>query len=64
MPGRAASAGPSLEQLFGLYAGELLGRRGICRAGDAGESQRSGGANPNNLSGCHRWQVVPRPESR
>jgi len=36
MPGRAASAGPSLEQLFGLYAGELLGRRGICRAGDAG----------------------------
>jgi len=36
MPGYAASTGPSLEQLFGLCAGELLGRRGIYRAGDAG----------------------------
>ena len=41
LPGNP-SAGPSLEQLFGLYAGELLGCRGIYRAGDAGESQRYG----------------------
>jgi len=58
MPGCAASTGPSLEQLFGLCAGELLGRRGNLPGGRCRVNRRAA-SGPGELTRTIYRVVVP-----